>query len=51
MLCANCQEYIGSAPVVDDPDYGKRMVEHEVRRTHVRNTVALIIFWYATSPF
>lgn len=44
MVCANCQEYIGSAPIVDDPDYGKRMVEHEVRRMHVRNTAALIIF-------
>ena len=51
MLCANCQEYIGSAPVVDDPDYGKRMVEHEVRRTHVRNTVALIIFLVCYAAF
>ena len=51
MLCANCQEYIGSAPVVDDPDYGKRMVEHEIRRTHVRNTVALIIFLVCYAAF
>ena len=51
MVCANCQEYIGAVPIVDDPDYGKRMVEHEMKRLRMRNTVALTIFLVCYSAF
>ena len=51
VICANCQEYIGSVPVHSDPYYGKRMIDHELKRQHIRNMIALGIFLFCYGVF
>lgn len=51
ILCASCQEYIGAAEIIDDPTYGRRIIEHEVRRVKIRNTSALVLFLIVYAGF